>query len=82
MSYFSQTAITVTLTSTITVVPTSSTPPTNTAPATPPGADFGSCTVPEIEFGVGFDNRKETSFQPTDKRTKGCGILFLSLTFI
>lgn len=31
-------------------------------------ADFGSCTVPEIEFGVGFDNRKETSFQPADKR--------------
>ncbi|KAF9474235.1 hypothetical protein BDN70DRAFT_885017 [Pholiota conissans] len=32
-------------------------------------ADFGSCTVPEIEFGVGFDNRKETSFQPTDKQS-------------
>ncbi|KAI0690166.1 hypothetical protein BC835DRAFT_198827 [Cytidiella melzeri] len=29
--------------------------------------DFGSCTVPQIEFGVGFDNRKETSFQPVDK---------------
>jgi hypothetical protein len=30
--------------------------------------DFGSCSVPEIEFGVGFDGRKETSFQPADKR--------------
>lgn len=29
--------------------------------------DFGSCSIPEIEFGVGFDNRKETSFQPADK---------------
>ncbi|KAJ7799086.1 hypothetical protein B0H14DRAFT_2388273, partial [Mycena olivaceomarginata] len=25
------------------------------------------CTIPQIEFGVGFDNRKETSFQPVDK---------------
>ncbi|KAL1703068.1 hypothetical protein EV121DRAFT_261325 [Schizophyllum commune] len=31
------------------------------------GADFGSCSTPEIEFGQGFDNRKETSFQPADK---------------
>ncbi|KAL1743196.1 hypothetical protein HDZ31DRAFT_41504 [Schizophyllum fasciatum] len=30
-------------------------------------ADFGSCSTPEIEFGQGFDNRKETSFQPADK---------------
>lgn len=37
--------------------------PTAAAPA-----DFGSCSVPQIEFGVGFDGRKETSFQPTDKR--------------
>jgi hypothetical protein len=29
--------------------------------------DFGSCTVPQIEFGVGFDNRKETAFQPVDQ---------------
>jgi len=28
--------------------------------------DFGSCSVPEIDFAVGFDNRKETSFQPAD----------------
>lgn len=44
-------------------------PPAATTPATAPaGVDFGSCTVPEIEFAAGFDNRKETSFQPTDKR--------------
>lgn len=29
--------------------------------------DFGSCSVPQIEFATGFDNRKETSFQPVDK---------------
>ncbi|KAJ3967410.1 hypothetical protein EV361DRAFT_807315, partial [Lentinula raphanica] len=29
--------------------------------------DFGSCTVPQIQFGVGFDNRKETSFEPVDQ---------------
>ncbi|KAG5637150.1 hypothetical protein H0H81_005634 [Sphagnurus paluster] len=28
--------------------------------------NFGKCTVPQIEFGVGFDNRKETSFRPVD----------------
>ena len=30
--------------------------------------NFGSCSVPQIEFAAGFDNRKETSFQPVDKR--------------
>ncbi|KZT03200.1 uncharacterized protein LAESUDRAFT_762180 [Laetiporus sulphureus 93-53] len=29
--------------------------------------DFGSCSVPEIEFGTGFDGRKETSFQPVNQ---------------
>ncbi|KAI0342837.1 hypothetical protein BDW22DRAFT_158073 [Trametopsis cervina] len=29
--------------------------------------NFGKCSVPQIEFGVGFDGRKETSFQPVDK---------------
>ncbi|KAJ7147489.1 hypothetical protein C8R43DRAFT_531827 [Mycena crocata] len=29
--------------------------------------DFGKCTIPQIEFATGFDNRKETSFQPVDK---------------
>ncbi|KAI0732466.1 hypothetical protein C8Q72DRAFT_874130 [Fomitopsis betulina] len=35
--------------------------------------DFGSCTVPQIEFGVGFDNRKETSFQPVDQTSYNHG---------
>ncbi|OSD06465.1 hypothetical protein PYCCODRAFT_1464397 [Trametes coccinea BRFM310] len=35
--------------------------------------DFGSCSVPQIEFGVGFDNRKETSFQPVDKTSYNHG---------
>jgi hypothetical protein len=43
-------------------------------------ADFGSCTVPEIEFGVGFDNRKETSFQPADKRKIDLSSVFISFT--
>lgn len=29
--------------------------------------NFGKCSVPQIEFATGFDNRKETSFQPVDK---------------
>ena len=29
--------------------------------------NFGSCSVPKIEFGVGFDGRKETSFKPVDE---------------
>ncbi|KAF4613479.1 hypothetical protein D9613_007807 [Agrocybe pediades] len=44
--------------------------PAATAPATPPaGVDFGSCSTPEVEFGVGFDNRRETSFQPSDLKS-------------
>ena len=39
---------------------------TSTASASDIG-DFGSCSVPQIEFGVGFDGRKETSFEPVDK---------------
>jgi hypothetical protein len=31
--------------------------------------NFGSCSVPEIEFGAGFEGRKETSFQPVDKKS-------------
>lgn len=31
--------------------------------------NFGKCSVPQIEFGVGFDNRKETSFEPVDEST-------------
>ncbi|VDC04787.1 unnamed protein product [Peniophora sp. CBMAI 1063] len=43
---------------------------TTTAAATSTNADignFGSCSVPQIEFGAGFDGRKETSFEPVDK---------------
>jgi len=29
--------------------------------------DFGSCTTPQIEFGVGFEGRTETSFEPVDQ---------------
>ncbi|KZV68297.1 hypothetical protein PENSPDRAFT_582564, partial [Peniophora sp. CONT] len=29
--------------------------------------NFGTCTTPQIEFATGFDNRKETSFEPVDK---------------
>ncbi|CAK5284228.1 unnamed protein product [Mycena citricolor] len=29
--------------------------------------NFGSCPLPLIKFGVGFDNRKETSFEPQDQ---------------
>lgn len=36
--------------------------------------NFGSCTVPQIEFGVGFDNRKETSFQPVDETSYNHGM--------
>ncbi|KAF8968157.1 hypothetical protein BDZ97DRAFT_458267 [Flammula alnicola] len=76
-------AVTVTVTGTLTVTPTGAavtvkvgTPAATSAPAAvtsaaagPAGANFGSCTVPQIEFGVGFDSRKETSFQPTDKQS-------------
>lgn len=29
--------------------------------------NFGICSVPQIKFGPGFDNRKETSFEPADE---------------
>ncbi|RDX57404.1 hypothetical protein OH76DRAFT_37866 [Lentinus brumalis] len=45
---------------------------TSTAGASAIG-DFGSCSIPQIEFGVGFDNRKETSFQPVDKASYNHG---------
>lgn len=45
--------------------------------------DFGSCSVPQIEFGVGFDNRKETSFQPVDKsKFRFNGFLRKYLTYL
>lgn len=39
------------------------------APAAGGIGNFGSCSVPQIEFGAGFDGRKETSFQPVDKKS-------------
>lgn len=74
-----QTVVTVTVTGTnpaatgapaVTLDVGDSTPAPSATPATPANGnigDFGKCSVPEIEFGVGFDNRKETSFQPVDK---------------
>jgi hypothetical protein len=29
--------------------------------------NFSKCSTPQIEFGAGFDGRKETSFQPANK---------------
>jgi outer membrane scaffolding protein for murein synthesis (MipA/OmpV family) len=50
-------------------VATSAAAASNTTSAASSSAigNFGSCSVPQIEFGVGFDNRKETSFEPVDK---------------
>lgn len=44
------------------------TPPAAPSVADPTAANFGSCSTPEIEFGAGFDNRRETSFRPADLR--------------
>ena len=45
--------------------------------------DFGSCSIPQIKFGVGFDNRKETSFEPVDLGTQAiCHPSFFLLFFI
>ncbi|KAF8656257.1 hypothetical protein AX16_002693 [Volvariella volvacea WC 439] len=78
-----QTAVTVTVTATVTDVAPSdavtvifgdgatTTPPAAqpTETSAPPSntGNFGRCTVPEIEFGAGFDGRRETSFQPVDR---------------
>ncbi|KAJ7035090.1 hypothetical protein C8F04DRAFT_1395151, partial [Mycena alexandri] len=29
--------------------------------------NFGSCSIPQVEFGAGFDGRLETSFRPVDQ---------------
>jgi hypothetical protein len=34
------------------------------------GANFGSCSAPQIKFAKGFDNRKETSFEPDDQGSR------------
>ena len=59
---------------TVTVTATAEATAAPTQPAAVPNAgtdigNFGSCSIPEIEFGVGFDGRRETSFQPADKQS-------------
>lgn len=39
--------------------------PTSTASPSAMG-NFGSCSIPRIEFGAGFNGRTETSFRPVD----------------
>ena len=39
--------------------------------------NFGSCSVPQINFGTGFDNRKETAFEPADQSEDICNTLFI-----
>lgn len=39
------------------------------AAASASGADFGKCANAAIEFGAGFDGRKEDSFRPVDDAT-------------
>ncbi|KAK0204895.1 hypothetical protein DFS33DRAFT_1382785 [Desarmillaria ectypa] len=56
---------------TVSVSASSAATPTSTSSSTI--GDFGSCSVPQIEFGVGFDNRKETSFEPVDKQSYNHG---------
>ena len=60
--------------SNVAVVSTSAAAASSTTAAASSSAigDFGSCTVPQIEFATGFDNRKETSFQPVDKSKSYC----------
>ncbi|KAJ7285027.1 hypothetical protein C8J57DRAFT_707379 [Mycena rebaudengoi] len=57
--------------STITIGHASSSAPPTSAPSSAPSSDnignFGSCSIPQIEFGTGFDGRKETSFRPVDR---------------
>jgi len=53
--------------STATATDASSATSTTASSASSGIGNFGSCTVPEIEFGAGFDGRKETSFEPTDE---------------
>ncbi|KAG7089553.1 hypothetical protein E1B28_011226 [Marasmius oreades] len=60
---------TVTVTVAPTATPSSGANNGNAGGAAGAIGDFGSCSVPEIEFAVGFDNRKETSFQPVDKES-------------
>ncbi|CCM05271.1 uncharacterized protein FIBRA_07483 [Fibroporia radiculosa] len=61
--------------------PTSTVAATTTASATAATStlsssvigDFGSCSVPEIEFGTGFGGRTETAFQPVNQTSYNHG---------
>ncbi|KAJ3566298.1 hypothetical protein NP233_g7089 [Leucocoprinus birnbaumii] len=53
--------------------PSQTNAPAPTGSTLPDGSNFGSCSIPEIEFGDGFDGRKETSFQPVDKTSYNHG---------
>ncbi|KAI9057273.1 hypothetical protein FKP32DRAFT_1584187 [Trametes sanguinea] len=66
------TATDATSTAVLAATSTSAAAATSTAAAGDIG-DFGSCSIPQIEFGVGFDGRKETSFQPVDKTSYNHG---------
>ncbi|KAJ7465027.1 hypothetical protein FB451DRAFT_428062 [Mycena latifolia] len=62
-------AVTITVTASATPtasVGTGAAPPANTGSASSIG-NFGSCSVPQIEFATGFDNHRETSFRPLDR---------------
>lgn len=53
------------------------------ANATSAIGNFGSCTVPQVKFAVGFDNRKETSFEPVDQgRTHSSKFVAFELTLL
>lgn len=41
--------------------------------------DFGSCSVPQIKFATGFDNRVETSFEPVDQGKPHCNVIINDL---
>ncbi|OCH86068.1 hypothetical protein OBBRIDRAFT_856430 [Obba rivulosa] len=71
--------ITVTVTPSATAVVSATAAASTTAAAASSTAssssigNFGSCSVPQIEFGVGFDGRKETSFQPVNQTSYNHG---------
>ncbi|TBU55568.1 hypothetical protein BD310DRAFT_979504 [Dichomitus squalens] len=68
-----ETVVTVTVTSSATDA-ASATASSSAAAASSTAAagdigNFGSCSVPQITFAVGLDNRKETAFEPTDLKS-------------
>ena len=48
------------------------TPATNSSAS---GADFGSCSTPQIKFAAGLDGRKETAFVPVDQGSRHIPVL-------